>query len=427
MRKKALHLGLLGLGTVGEGVVELLSKKQRAQSEDYEFILEKIAVKHLNKKRTIPVSSRILTAEPREILENPKIDTIIEVIGGINPAKELILEALKKRKNVVTANKALLAHAGSHIFKMAAENSCYLGVRASNIASYRLIESLTSSPSKIKELVGIFNGTCNYILTEMEEKKKDFSTVLKKAQELGYTEQDPSNDIDGYDTAHKLIVLLGLTLGYFLPLESLFIEGIRRISYQDILFARELGYKIKLLAIARRKGGELEARVHPALLPRDKGLARLEGIENGIELRDEMGVEVGMQAPGAGRYPTATAILEDLVCIAKGRKLILPHPVEGLTLKKMEDMETKYYLRFNALDQAGVLAKISGVLGDHNISIKAVIQKGGGKNKELKSVPVIMLTHKAREKDIQDALREIDSLSVVRGKTLLIRVEEGIF
>jgi len=428
MGKKTLHLGLFGLGTVGEGVVELLLKRQKGRNrDDFEFVIEKIAVKHLNKKRRISVPSHILTTDPQEILENPKIDTIIEVIGGITPARELILKALGKGKNVVTANKTLLAHAGSQIFKTAAQNNCCLGVRASNIASYRLIESLTSSPSKIRELVGIFNGTCNYILTEMERERKDFPFILKKAQEFGYTERDPSDDIDGYDTAHKLVVLLGLTLGWFLPLKSLFVEGIRRISYQDILFAKELGYRIKLLAIVRRKDGELEARVHPALLPRDKGLARLEGVENGIELRDEIGLEIGMQAPGAGRYPTATAILEDLVCIAEGKKLILSHGVEELTLKKMEDVESKYYLRFNALDQAGVLAKISGVLGEHNISIKAVLQKGEGRDRESKSVPVIMLTHKAREKDVQDALREIDNLSVVREKALLIRVEEGIF
>ncbi|MFQ6067721.1 MAG: homoserine dehydrogenase [bacterium] len=424
MKYKRVHLGLFGLGTVGGGIVELLSRKK--VKDHHSFVLEKIVVKHLDKKRSVPVPSHQLTTDPREILANPKIDTVVEVMGGIDPAKRIILEALKRGKNVVTANKALLARAGSEVFQKALENGCYLGVRASNIATYRLIESLTSSPFQFEKLIGIFNGTSNYILTEMEKKGEDFSPILKKAQEIGYAEQNPSDDIDGYDTAHKLIVLLGLALGYFPPLDSLFIEGIRRISHQDILFAKELGYRIKLVAVAKRRDNELEARVHPALLPWGRGLARLEGIENGVELRDEVGVEIGMQAPGAGKYPTATAIIEDLVSIARGRRLIYPRPKRDLTLKKMDEIHTKYYLRFNALDEAGVLAKISGILGDHNISIKSVLQKGVNK-KPPGVVPVIMLTHQAKEDDIQRALRKIDNLTIVRGKSLLIRVEQGIF
>lgn len=424
MGEKVVCIGLFGLGTVGGGIVELLQRKNKEKG-DYEFILEKIAVKHLDKERPTSVPSHLLTTNHQEILENPKIDTVIEVIGGINPAKEIILEALRKGKNVVTANKALLARIGSQLFGEAVKNDCYLGVRASNVASYRLIESLTFSPFQIEKLVGVFNATCNYILTQMEKKRENFSSVLEKAQEIGYAEQDPSNDIDGYDTAHKLVVLLSLAMGYFLPLESVFIEGIRRISYQDILFARELGYRIKLLAIAKRRDNNLEVRVHPALVPMDKKLAQLEGIENGLELRDEVGVEVGMRAPGAGKYPTATAILEDLICIAKGRKLILPQQRRYLNLKKIGEIESEYYLRFNVLDRVGVLAKISGILGSHNISIKSVIQKGKAK-KSLSSVPIIMLTHEAKEEATQDALKKIDALPVVKGKSLLIRVEEGI-
>jgi len=426
MSKKTFQVGLFGLGTVGQGVAELLLN-EKWKSKEYEFVLRKVVVKHLNKERSVSLSPHLLTTNPREILEDSEIDTIIEVMGGINPAREITIEALQRGKNVITANKALLARSGSQLFKVAAENNCYLGVRASNIASYRLIESLVSSPSNIEEIVGIFNGTCNYILTEMEQREKSFSDILKKAQKIGYTERDSSDDIDGYDTAHKLVVLLGLSSGHFLPLESLFVEGIRNITLQDILFARELGYRIKLLAIARRKHEELEARVHPALLPRDRGLARLGGIENGIEIRDETGVEVGLQAPGAGRYPTATAILEDLVSMAKGGKLISPYKRERFRLRKMEDVETKYYLRFSALDRAGVLAKISGILGNYNISIKAVLQKGERKGNELEFVPIIMLTHRAKEKDVQNALQEIDGLSIIKGETLLIRVEEGIF
>ncbi len=424
MGKKVVRLGLFGLGTVGRGIVELLQRKNKEKG-DYEFVLEKIAVKHLDKERPTSVASRLLTTNHREILENPEIDTVVEVIGGISPAKEIILEALKKGKNVVTANKALLARIGSQLFEEAIKNNCYLGVRASNVASYRLIESLAFSPFQIEKLLGVFNATSNYILTQMEKKGQSFSSVLEKAQEIGYAEEDPSNDIDGYDTAHKLVALLSLAMGYFLPLESVFVEGIRRISYQDILFARELGYRIKLLAIVKRRDNNLEARVHPALLPIGKEMAQLEGIENGLELRDEVGVEVGIKAPGAGKYPTATAILEDLICIAKGRKLILPQQRKHLNLKKMGEIESEYYLRFNVLDRVGVLAKISGILGNHNISIASVIQKGKAE-KSLNSVPIIMLTYEAEEEAVQDALKEIDALSVAKGKSLLIRVEEGI-
>lgn len=425
MQKRPVCIGILGLGIVGGGIVELL-RKGTEKSKEYNFVLKKIVVRNLNKKRRVSVPPEILSSDPKSILDNPDIDTVVEVMGGIHPAQEIVLEALRKGKNVVTANKALLAREGSKIFEKALQNNCYLGIRASNIASYRLIESLTSSPSKMKKLLGIFNGTCNYILTEMERKGEDFPTILKRAQEIGYVEPDPSDDIKGYDTAHKLIILLGLALGYFIPLKSLYVEGIERISYQDILFTKELGYRIKLLAIAKKFGNELEARVHPTLLPRNKGLARLEGIENGVEIRDEGGLGIRMQAPGAGKYPAAIAVMEDLICIAKGRKLFLPQEKISLILKPMTKIQTKYYLRFTALDKAGVLAKIANVLGNHNISIAAVLQKGS-REKDIKWVPVIMLTHKSQEENIQNALEQIDSLSIIKGNSLLIRVEEGNF
>ena len=427
MSTKNLHIGIFGLGTVGTGVVELLMKKKDAPG-NYHFILEKVVVKNPNKKREIDVPSDFLSLNPDDILNNPAIDTVIEVIGGIHPAKEFVIQALEKGKNVITANKALLASYGSEIFNKAVENRCYLGVRASNIAAYRIIESLTTSPSKIEKLIGIFNGTCNYILTEMEKKGESFSAILKRAQKMGYAEADPINDINGYDTAHKLIVLLGISLGYFPPIKSVYTEGINNITLQDVLFARELGYRIKLVAIAKREEEMLEARVHPVLIPKEKWLARLEGIENGVEVRDEIGLEIGMQAPGAGKYPTATAIMEDLICISRGRGLFFPPRKSSITLKPIEKIETKYYLKFHAVDKAGVLAKIASILGDYNISIESVIQKGkGDKRKENEMVPVIMLTHRSREDNIQKALKKINDLPEVEKNPLLIRVEEGIF
>lgn len=425
MEKRTLHIGIFGLGTVGSGVVELLRRKKGKLGE-VSFSLKKLVVKNPTKKREINLPPELLSTNPQDILDDPSVDTVIEVIGGIHPAKELVLQALEKGKNVVTANKALLASSGGEIFQKAAESDCYVGVRASNIAAYRLIESLMSSPSKIEKLIGIFNGTCNYILTRMEEKGKNLSDLLKEAQSMGYAEADPSNDINGQDTAHKLTVLLGLALGYFPSLESIYMEGISNITGQDVVFAEQLGYKIKLLAIAQKEEDVLEARVHPALIPHDRWLARLEGIENGLEIRDEIGLEIGMQAPGAGKYPTATAIIEDLICVAQGRKLFLPILNPSLSLKPMNEIETKYYLKFHAVDKAGVLAKVASVLGDHDISIESLLQKGG-ENKKNNLVPVIMLTHLSRESNVQKALREINDLSVIKKNSFLIRVEEGIF
>lgn len=424
LEKKTLKIGLFGLGTVGSGVVELLIKKGKRVG-DNRFVLRKIVENDLSRKKGASISWKLVSSDPDWILNDPEIDTVIEVIGGIHPAQEIIMKSLEMGKNVVTANKALLARAGSEIFQKSVENGCYLGIRASHIASYRLIDSLISSPSQISTLQGVLNGTCNYLLTEMERKEEVFSVILKRAQAIGYVESDPSDDIDGYDTAHKLIVLLGLVSGTFLSLKSLYVEGIRRITLQDVKFARELGYRIKHLAIARMTGRVVEARVHPVLLPRGRGLARLEGVENGVELRDEMGLNISMQVPGAGKYPAATAILEDLICIAEDRKLLFLSEKEPLTLKRMEDIETKYYLRLNAFDQAGVLSKISGILGNHNISIQAVLQKG--ERKEGGYVPIILLTHKAREGNVQVALSEIGMLSAVQENPFLIRVEKETF
>ena len=419
------RIGIFGLGTVGTGVAELLMRKG-GQVGNFCFSLEKVVEKDLAKKRDIQLAPGVLSSRAEDILDNPSIDTVIEVIGGVHPAKELVLQALERGKNVVTANKAILATSGTEIFQKALEHECYLGIRASNIAAYRLVESLTSSPSKIEKLVGVFNGTCNYILTGMEKRAKDFSCLLKEAQAMGYAEADPSDDINGRDTARKLTVLLGMTLGYFPALESIYVEGIGNITSQDVLFAKELGYTIKLLAIAQKRENVLEARVHPALVAHDRWLARLEGVENGLEIRDEIGLEIGMQVPGAGKYPAATAVIEDLICIAQGRKLFFSPDAHPLHLRPMGEIETKYYLKFPAIDKAGVLAKIASVFGDYDISIESVIQKGR-RNQKNNLVPIIMLTHRAREENIQKALKLIHNLPVIRENPFLIRVEENIF
>jgi homoserine dehydrogenase len=237
---------------------------------------------------------------------------------------------------------------------------------------------------------------------------------------------DPADDINGKDTAHKLIVLLGLALGFFPTLGEMHVEGISSINPEDVQFAMDLGYRIKLLAIAQKLGGELEARVHPALVPENSWLARLQGVENGMELRDEIGLEIGMQAPGAGKYPTATAIIEDFMCIAQERKVVLPSRDSKLHLKDMGQVETKYYLKFLAADKAGVLASIANIFGGLGISIESVIQKGR-QTREQDQVPIIMLTHRSREESIQQAVATIRKLPVIRQDPFLVRVEEGVF
>ena len=425
MPVKVFRIGLFGLGTVGSGIVELLSRR-KGRIGSAQFELKKVVVKNPAKKRDVVLPPGLISGEASDILANPDIDTVVEVIGGIHPAEEYILEALDAGKNVVTANKALLAISGQRIFQAAARNNRYLGVRASNIAAYRLIESLMSSPSRVEKLVGVFNGTSNFILTGMEETGQTIRELVMEAQSRGYAEMDPADDINGRDTAHKLVVLLGLALGFFPTLDQMHIEGIGSINPEDVQFAMDLGYRIKLLAIAQRTGEELEARVHPALVPEDSFLARLRGVENGMELRDEIGLEVGMQAPGAGKYPTATAIIEDFMCIAQQRRLVLPSDGSALHVRSMGAVEAQYYLKFLATDKAGVLASIANVFSSLGISIESVIQKGRQTRGE-DLVPIIMLTHRSREDSIQRALEIIKELPVIRQSPFLVRVEEGVF
>jgi len=347
---------------------------------------------------------------------------VVELIGGIEPAKSIQIQALQNGKDVVTANKMLLAQEGQHIFQLASTLKRRIGFRASFVGCHSLIHEFQqagTAAKKFRRIYAILNGTCNYILSTMSREGKGFDEALREAQEKGYAESDPSEDIDGIDTANKIRIILCLISNSYHAAGSLPVEGIRNVTAQDIQYAAELGYSVKLVGVIEQKEGVFNVGVHPSLVPQASLLGSLEGAYNGIELEDEYGIVSGLIAPGAGTYPTADAVVKDLLDIAEGRTLPMPNSVEALVLGPTEAVERRYYLRFSVVDEAGVLARIFDVFWKHNISIAAVIQKEAV-SKEF--VPVVMTTHLAKEGDLQAAIGKVDKLGVVKAKTRLIRI-----
>ena len=427
MKEKKMTIGLIGLGTVGYGVFNLLKKRENELKKQHGivFSLKKIVDRHPEKQTNISSFSNLLCKNAKDILNDTEIDTVIELIGGENPAYEIIKEALRKKKNVVTGNKQLLAEHGDKLFKEAAKNNRYLGFRAAMTGCHQVISHLEYGGT-IKSILGVFNGTTNYILSQMENNNISFSDALEKAQKLGYAEKDPSLDIGGFDTAHKVILITRLAFAYNLKKKDFYIEGIKDIEIQDVVFARELGYAIKLLGIIKKEKGVLEVRVHPCLIPKNKTLALVKGVENGIEIIYEARGNNGYVAEGAGANPAASAVIADLLDLANDSRISLPEPVEKLSIKKMYLVRCKYYIRFNAINKPGVLAKISSVLAKHSINIRTVIKKG----EEIGAiVPIIIITDEASERDTQKALKIIDKLPIIerKSKTKLIRIEEKVF
>ena len=432
MQKKAISVGIIGFGTVGTGTARILLKKRNELERKLGFpvVLKKIADLDIKRDRGIKLPKGILTDDSDAIIQDPGIDIVVELIGGIHPAKEIIIRALKNKKHVVTANKALLAEEGSQIFKEAEKNKVDIGFEASVAGSIPIIKIIRESliGNSINNIYGIINGTANYILTKMTEEKVDFDTVLKEAQELGYAEADPTFDIEGIDSAHKLTILASLAYGIPISFKRVYTEGITRITPLDIQFASEFGYRIKLLAIAKKTGKDIEMRVHPTMLPEDDLISGVSGVFNAIFVEADAAGDALYYGRGAGEMPTGSAIVSDIVDIARniitgssGRlQGINAVDTPGLKIKNIEDVRTCYYLRFSAIDKPGVMSRISGILGSHNISIKSMIQKG---RKKEKAVPVVMMTHIAREKDMIGALKEIDRLSIVSGRTMYLRVE----
>ncbi|PKN70683.1 MAG: homoserine dehydrogenase [Deltaproteobacteria bacterium HGW-Deltaproteobacteria-12] len=434
---KKINVGLIGLGTIGCGVVKLLRDNEKLieRKLDARLVLKKIADIDTTTPRSVKVNKNILTSDARALIQDNNIDIVIELIGGYEPARTFILEAIAHGKHVVTANKALLAKHGNEIFKSAEINKMDIGFEASVGGTIPIIRTLKESliANNIKSIYGIMNGTANFILTKMTDEGKDFAAVLREAQRLGYAESDPTFDIEGIDTAHKLAIILSLAYGCKVHLKDIFCEGISAISQQDVVFAKELGYRIKLLAIAILHNGIVEARIHPTMIPSQHLLGNVNQNYNAFHLIGDASGPVFLYGQGAGMMPTASAVVSDIIYIArnilKGAAGCSPHRTQkeetmpDIKLMPIDNIETKYYFRFSAVDRPGVLSKISGILGDNNISIATVIQKA---RQEEGAVPVVMTTYRAREKDVRKALKLIDKLDIVLNKTIIIRVEDEL-
>ncbi|MEN8262098.1 MAG: homoserine dehydrogenase [Nitrospirota bacterium] len=434
MRKDAVNVGIIGFGTVGVGTAKILLNRQKKLEKELGFpvVLKNIADLDTKRDRGVKLKKGVLINDAAAILNDPEIDIIVELIGGIHPAKEMVIEAVNNKKHVVTANKALLAEEGSAIFRAAGKNKVDVGFEASVAGCIPIIKVVRESMigNEIRNIYGIINGTANYILTKMTEEGVDFESTLKEAQALGYAEADPTFDIEGIDSAHKLAILATLAFGIPFSLKKIHTEGITGITPLDIQLASELGYKIKLLAIAKQSGKDIEVRVHPTMLPKGELISNVNGVFNAIFVEGDATGDSLYYGKGAGEMPTGSAVVSDIIDIARNIRTGATDRIRsvevsansGPKIKKMEDIRTCYYLRLSAIDKPGVLSKISGILGKHNISIESMIQKG---RKKEKAVPLVMMTHEAREKDMVRALREIKRLSAISGEPMYLRVEGG--
>ena len=432
---REIKVGLIGFGTVGSGVARILQKNARLFEKRMgaRLILKRIADVDLKTDRGVKLKPGVLTPRAEEVIRDPEIDIVMELIGGIEPAKTFILRAIRNRKHIVTANKALLALHGDEIFREAHRFGMDVNFEAAVGGGIPLIRSIKEGlvANRIHSIFGILNGTSNYILSKMTDEGGNFKEVLKEAQRKGYAEADPTYDIEGIDAAHKLAILARLAFGTPLRFKEIFIGGISEITPLDIQFGREFGYRIKLLAIAKMEEGKIEVRVHPTMIPEGHLLSTVDGVFNAIYVKGDAVGPVLFYGQGAGQMPTGSAVVSDLVELgrnvltrASGRRVPLLSFQEWalgeIPLKKMDDVVMPFYIRFSALDRPRVLSKISGILGKNDISISAVNQKGRQING---AVPVVMMTHEAKEKNVHQALKEINRLGVILGKTVFIRVE----
>ena len=430
-----INIGILGYGVVGAGVAKLLKFKKTLLEARIGAVLNLKTIADIDIKtdRGIELGSTDLVNDALKVINDPEIDIIVELIGGETIAREFTLKALESGKHVVTANKALLAGHGNDLVKTARKNQVDLAFEASCGGCMPIIKSLRESlvANDIKSMSAILNGTCNYILTKISRDGSPFEDALKQAQELGFAEAEPSLDIDGHDTAHKLAILNSLAHGMEINLKDIHVEGIRDITPTDIEFAKSFGYTIKLLAIGKVRDNHVEARVHPTMISNSNPLSHIEHSMNAIAIDADATGKTMLYGHGAGMMPTASAVLSDIADIARNilsntrrRVPILGYPEENIKkipILPMEELHTKYYLRFEAQDHPGVLAKISGILGKNNISIKSVHQKGRQTNGK---VPVVMITHTAKEQWVQTALGQITATDSVVGNPVVIRIEE---
>jgi homoserine dehydrogenase len=430
---KTIKIGVIGFGTIGTGVVKTILQQHEllCARTGMNFEIAKIADLDITTSRGIDVDPSLLTTDVNDILNDPDIQIVVELMGGYEPARRFMLQALRNGKHIVTANKALLAVHGKEIFETAEAQHLDVGFEASVGGGIPIIRSMREGlvANNFSEIYGILNGTTNYILTEMTEKGEDYEQVLKRAMELGYAEADPTFDVEGIDATHKIILLTYLAFGQHVTMEQVFTEGVSKLASSDIAFATELGYKIKLLAITRRVGNAVEVRVHPTMLHADHLLAKVDGSFNAIYAVGDIVDSTLSYGHGAGMMPTASAVVGDIVEIGrnieKGSANRVPlrpgltEEEQGLNIQAPDRFRSRYYLRFSVLDRPGVLSRISGLLGEHNISIASVIQK---ELHPVDSVPLVMLSWEASEHDVQEAIRKIEAMESVTDKTVLIRV-----
>ncbi len=431
-----INVGIIGLGTVGEGVYRMLTKNRDMVEKKVGIPVKIAGVADIdrNRKRDVGVPDELFTTDAYQLINDPDIHIIVELIGGTDTAGEYLVEASRRGKNIVTANKALLAEMGDSVIREVEKEAVEIGFEASVAGGIPVIKALRESlaGNSVIELFGIINGTSNYILTRMTREDLEFPAVLKEAQKLGLAEADPSLDVDGIDSAHKLAILIWLTTGKYPDFNDVYVEGIREITPIDLKFAGEFGYEIKLLAIAKKDGERVEARVHPTMIPKGHLLSTVGGAYNAVYITGDFVGPVLFFGRGAGMDPTASAVVGDIIDIGRnmraGSKKRIPfsgYEKDGgrIEVKDVNEVVSEFYLRFIVIDKPGVLSKISGILGENNISISSVIQKV---RKMEEGVPIVILTHEAMERDLKRALQEIDELDIVLDKTKLIRIESNL-
>ena len=433
---KPIQIGLLGIGTVGGGTYTVLKRNREeiARRAGREIIVTMIADKDLEKARALADSNVIVTDNAHEITTSPDIDIVVELIGGQTIAKDLILEALAHGKHVVTANKALLANHGTEIFAAARAKGVIIAFEAAVAGGIPIIKALREglTANRITWIAGIINGTSNFILSEMREKGLSFEQVLAEAQKLGYAEADPTYDIEGIDAAHKITLMSAIAFGIPVQFSKVYTEGITKLTGEDIRYAEQLGYRIKLLGITKRVEKGIELRVHPTLIPVRRLIANVEGVMNAIVVKgDAVGATLYYGA-GAGAEPTASSVIADLVDVTRLHTADPMYRVPPLSFQPdllsdtpvipMEEVETSYYLRIQVIDKPGVMAEITRIVAENNISISALVQKEA--SDESDQVSVIMLTHLTVEKNINAAIARIEALPVVNGKVFRLRIEE---
>ena len=430
MAARSIGIGLMGLGVIGSGVVKVLMGKPEtlAREAGSRLVLKKVLEQDSTKHGSMGLEPELFITQFVELVNHPEVDIVVELIGGEHPAFEYIKEALAHGKHVVTANKEVMAKHWSQLLAVAHQHQVSLRCEASVGGGIPLIAPFQEDlvANDISAIYGILNGTTNYILSQMAKEGLDFSVALKQAQELGYAEAKPANDIEGIDAAYKLAILTTIAFGTEVGPENIYHEGISRLQARDFRYAQELGYAIKLLAIAKRAGDSIEARVHPVFIPEDSLLAKVDGVYNAIHVEGDLVGKVIFYGQGAGPSATSSAVVADIINIAqninRGTSSApeLPFASEQ-TIKPMAEIETRYYVRMSVADRPGVLAQISKILGDHSISISSVIQKEADPSTQI--AEIMIMTHPANEQEVQQALKEAEQLPVVKEISNFVRVE----